>query len=353
MTDPAVIRLLHQGVTTNEGKTASAFPLPALENSPLATGLAARNWKLCEKNGLSWLEHPASGLPGPLYITGHATSSLDVARLLGERDLLPEWASVLTLSQSAGRGQMRRAWSSPEGNLYAAIRLPLEDAFLTAAAAPAIGALLASALHEQHFSVVLKWPNDLLSPPSPKNPAGQPKRNDYHKVGGILLEERQGILTAGIGLNTSSFPPEQELRERYAFPAGLLTPQKEAFSAPQKRNKPSEGEKQESDALIFYKNVHQRVSIFTLWLKLAAHIFSCYKKRNDPDSWWLNLAFRHLAFRGCHVELDDAVPEHNTMLRIPSNGILAGITPSGALCLSTEEGLKTFLGGSLLLNEPE
>ena len=99
-------------------------PAPADTESSALSG-----WRPREQNGVRWLARPVPGLPGPVYITGAATSSLDAARLLVEADLFPEWASVLVLSQSAGRGQMRRAWSSPAGNLYTALRLPMAPPF--------------------------------------------------------------------------------------------------------------------------------------------------------------------------------------------------------------------------------
>ena len=113
---------------------SGAAPFPTFPGSGHA---APCGWTAREKNGVRWLERPAAGLPGPVYLTGAATSSLDAARLLVEADLFPEWASVLCLSQSAGRGQMRRAWSSPAGNLYTALRLPMKPPFDSEAAAPA------------------------------------------------------------------------------------------------------------------------------------------------------------------------------------------------------------------------
>ena len=77
-------------------------------------------------------------------------------------------------------------------------------------------------------------------------------------------------------------------------------------------------------------------------------MFSCYATKNAPTPWWPALAQRHLAFRGCRVTLADACPERETMVRIPCEGVVDGVTESGALCLSTAYGTETFLGGSLL-----
>ena len=318
------------------GKAAAApFPLEEFAASPLTSGVLDKsNFTLCEENGLAWLECPAPGLPAPVYMTGPASSSLDAANLLHERGLFPEWASVLCLSQSAGRGQMRRAWSSPAGNVYAALRLPNSGPFATFAAAPAIGGLVAEALHEEGFPVLLKWPNDLLQPGEGMVPGLLPGRDQCHKVGGILLEERRGALIAGIGLNTASAPDSSTLRDNYVFSAGIIRSREKLAQNRincEKSNKSSESE-----------------LIFPLWKRLVERIFSCYAYSSDPASWWPALAEKHLAFRGCRVSLADACPEDDTMARVPCEGIVDGVTPSGALRLRSEYGMESYLGGSLL-----
>ena len=88
--------------------------------------------------------------------------------------------------------------------------------------------------------------------------------------------------------------------------------------------------------------------IFPLWKRLVERIFSCYGYSSDHASWWPTLAEKHLAFRGCHVSLADACPEDDTLVRIPCEGIVDGVSLSGALRLRTEYGLNSYLGGSLL-----
>ena len=90
------------------------------------------------------------------------------------------------------------------------------------------------------------------------------------------------------------------------------------------------------------------VTIFTLWKRLADTMFSCYANGKAPEPWWPALARRRLAFRGCRVTLEGACPERETTVRIPCEGVVEGVTASGALCLSTAYGTETFLGGSLL-----
>lgn len=317
---------------------ASAPHSDALPSRPGSAGPDALAWTPKEKNGVRWLEIPAPGLPAPVYITGPATSTLDVARLLVEADLFPEWASVLSLRQSSGRGQMRRAWASPEGNLYSALRLPLAPPFDSAAAAPACGSLFAEALSRESCPVLLKWPNDMLQPSSSFRPSVAPGRNDCSKVGGMLMEERHGALIVGTGFNLVSCPPNSMLRDNYAFSAGVLRRASGFPLVDPACAHPSQKDSKSKDI----------VTIFTLWIRLASRLFSCYSQRQTLEPWWPALAQRHLAFRGCRVTLADACPERETMVRIPCEGVVDGVTESGALRLSTAFGTETFLGGSIL-----
>ena len=66
------------------------FTPEALDASPLAVPADGALWEEREENGLRWLEKPAHGLRAPVYITGPATSTLDVARILVEKGLFPE-----------------------------------------------------------------------------------------------------------------------------------------------------------------------------------------------------------------------------------------------------------------------
>ncbi len=148
-----------------------------------------------------------------LLFTGEATSALDAAFYLAGRGELAEWSGCLVASQRAGRGQMRRDWASPVGNMYCALRLPCEGVFATEYAAPAFGALMACAFRRMGVAVKVKWPNDILVDIG----------GILHKAGGILLEEKGGILLVGFGLNLIWAPPVSALREDYAFPAGTFT----------------------------------------------------------------------------------------------------------------------------------
>lgn len=147
-------------------------------------------------------------VPPPVIVCGPCTSSLDVAHALAAAGALPEWGTVLAVSQRAGRGQLRRPWESPPGNIYAALRLPAAGVFSTDAAAIALGCLFAEAFNALGVPVQLKWPNDLLLGDA--------------KVGGMLIEEKRGVVLAGIGINVVSAPPPQALRQGWAVPAASL-----------------------------------------------------------------------------------------------------------------------------------
>lgn len=159
----------------------------------------------------SWSKDKASGTAGhsaghsawrtvrgttgrTVYIFGHCVSSLDVGWHLVERDCLSPWDSVLALSQWDGRGQLRRNWSSPAGNIFAALRIPWPPG-KTLLSNDLTGMVTAYAIirafEQMGLRLELKWPNDLLL---------------NGKVGGVLIEERQRILLAGIGINLAYTP---------------------------------------------------------------------------------------------------------------------------------------------------
>ncbi len=254
-------------------------------------------------------------LPAPVTLVGATNSVLDDAWHLVAQDALPVWGSVLAESQSCGRGQTRRHWHSPQGNIYAALRLPPQGAFLTTAAAPAFSTLLLLAMQNLSCPLQLKWPNDLVTPIS------------NHKVGGILLEERQGILLAGIGINITQAPEENILRKNHALPAGIL-PHISGLM----------------DNLTLLNN-----SVFkaenaiaqALWLQLVSHIYFCYKSKLLEEGAWKGFAENFLLWRGQHVELDDG----QKILQ----GILHGLGNLGEVCLSIHGQIQQCTSGSLRL----
>lgn len=139
--------------------------------------------------------------PKVLRFESLPSTNTELARLASEG--APEGVSVVADEQTAGRGRLQRAWSSPKGaGLYFSILLrpkipqnywPL----ITFMAAIAVGDALREAAGVE---TDIKWPNDLLS--------------GERKICGILAEAidtpdgRAVILGIGINLTQNAFPPE-------------------------------------------------------------------------------------------------------------------------------------------------
>lgn len=244
-------------------------------------------------------------LPATLYLAGAVSSTFDVAWRLHALGLMPPWGGVLASCQREGRGQVRRGWHSPLGNLFITFRLPDSPLFRTQAAAVLVGAIIAQGLCRLGYSAGMKWPNDLLS-------------LDGKKVGGILLEERHGVLMAGMGLNLVEAPPPSEMREGHACPAGVLLPdddEKRSLAAP-----------------------------FPLWLDLVRECMDIFATQyaEAPLEQALALAEEQLVWRSQPVELveegEDVV--QGTCLGLgPQGGVLVR-TRAGAVCELTSGQLR-------------
>jgi BirA family biotin operon repressor/biotin-[acetyl-CoA-carboxylase] ligase len=221
-----------------------------------------------------------------ITLLASCSSALDVAwALLGTNELNP-WDSVLCGRQWAGRGQMRRLWRSPLGNLYGAVSLPP----LSRPWAPLMPILVAYGICQglRIPGLRIKWPNDLL----------------WHgaKVGGILIEERGNVLVAGIGLNVSWAPHPAALRAQAATLAGTLP-----ISPP----------------------------IAPLWGQLVQALRLCYETlptRLSPSDFCSHVE-PWLAWLGQWVQVED----HRSSIC----GILRGVTQDGALCLACPSGEET------------
>lgn len=109
--------------------------------------------------------------------------------------------------QTGGRGRQGRAWSSPEGNLYAStlVRLRPHDpqaATLALVAAVALEEVVRAYLPSLSpgegggtvgaGGLAIKWPNDLLL--------------DGAKLSGILLERADDAVVIGMGVNLAHHP---------------------------------------------------------------------------------------------------------------------------------------------------
>lgn len=127
------------------------------------------------------------------------STNTEVARLAGEG--AEEGLAVVADEQTAGRGRLQRAWSSPKGaGLYFSILLRPALALdrwplITFIAALATGDALFEA---SQIETDIKWPNDLLA--------------NERKICGILAEAietptgRAVVLGIGINLTNEAFP---------------------------------------------------------------------------------------------------------------------------------------------------
>ncbi|MFT4301655.1 MAG: biotin--acetyl-CoA-carboxylase ligase [Desulfovibrio sp.] len=226
---------------------------------------------------------------------------------MAARDMLAPWDSVQCAAQTAGRGQLRRNWYSPPGNIYVAIRLPMTPPFDGSAAAPATAYLLAEALRVLGWPVQLKWPNDIVI---------EDEEGQHRKLAGILLEERGGILLAGIGINVDFSPPIEVLRAGAAMEATCL---RDLLKAGEGRYIPT------AEAL---------------WQQLVIRMHSAYIHCHSFSGQWKKHADGLLLWRGKDVELRD----DGRIVR----GWLTGLGPAGGLCLNQNGRLEEFFSGSLL-----
>jgi BirA family transcriptional regulator, biotin operon repressor / biotin---[acetyl-CoA-carboxylase] ligase len=129
------------------------------------------------------------------------STNTELARHASEGD--GEGLSILADEQTAGRGRLQRAWSSPRGaGLYFSILLqpsiaPDQWPLIVFVAALAVGDALSEACH---VNTDIKWPNDLLS--------------GERKICGILAESvetpggRAVIVGMGINLTPDVYPVE-------------------------------------------------------------------------------------------------------------------------------------------------
>ncbi|MBQ7585483.1 MAG: biotin--acetyl-CoA-carboxylase ligase [Desulfovibrionaceae bacterium] len=233
---------------------------------------------------------------------GQVSSVLDVAARLLKNGHLAPFDSVVAKSQTQGRGQMRRTWFSPSGNVYAALRLPYEVPFCEDSAAPALGALLSQAFKLLGLEVKLKWPNDLVF-----ELGGWP-----HKFGGILLEERRGTILAGIGLNYRFKPDPTYLRSDAQLPVTSM--------------------------LDFAPKMVNASRAEDFWAKLVNMVISTYKDGEEFKDRWRDWFQEAMVFKGRQVEVGDLC-----------QGKLLGLGSKGGLLLSYEGEVQEVLTGSLRL----
>jgi BirA family transcriptional regulator, biotin operon repressor / biotin---[acetyl-CoA-carboxylase] ligase len=133
----------------------------------------------------------------PVIRLDSVSSTQDVAFLLAERGA-SEGTVVLTRHQRAGRGRAGRAWTDQPGDalLFSVILRPQ----ISPGRLAPFSILLADAIAETIGSrygldAEVKWPNDVLI--------------NGRKLSGVLIQSRNGVAVAGIGINVRA--PETRL----------------------------------------------------------------------------------------------------------------------------------------------
>ena len=237
---------------------------------------------------------------------GEVSSTLDAAQALMAAGHLGPWESLQAVRQRNGRGQLRRQWLSPAGNIYATLRLPASEPFRGTEATPALSLMLAAAFAQWGLAVRVKWPNDLVVE----------KDGEARKIAGILMEERGGILSAGIGINVVWRPEPAALRAGAAMPAACLTE-------------------------IWPGGAGRCPGAERLWPLLVKSLYSAYSSRRSPMIRCHEAVSRHLLWQGRQVVIEDGEER--------VSGILAGLHPDGGARLLCGDGERIFYSGSLRL----
>ncbi len=144
-----------------------------------------------------------------VFIYDSCLSSLDKAWELIQENRADPGDSVLCIRQIRGRGRMGREWLSAQGNIMAAWLIPYPKSRPCNNLLPLImGLTLRRAMLSIGLSLLIKWPNDLI--------------HNNTKVGGILIEEKNNKLVAGIGLNLVCCPEPDRMRESFVIEPGHL-----------------------------------------------------------------------------------------------------------------------------------
>ncbi len=264
-----------------------------------------------------------------IFCYEQVSSAIDTAFELAGEGRLEPFGSVLAESQTSGRGQTRRFWVSPPGNIYAALLLPDDPLFNSSASAVVVAFILAQSLNLLGFSVKIKWPNDLILLYGARP----------HKIGGILVEQRGKNIVAGIGINLTSSPEPEQLREG-GLPAGCLD------SGPVLRDTSSDGifrsshvrEEHTSFAENLPSSPDTKLARYPLWRYLVRESCKWYNASRKNSAEWFKPASELLLWKGVAVNFDDDGEIYG--------GILARLAPSGGIILRCADGEREFTSGS-------
>jgi len=162
-----------------------------------------------------WVWQPQLPGDGPaVLVCGKSTSTMDAAWNLIENRQMDTWDSVIAVEQTVGRGQQKRQWISPAGNIHASWLWPLpkhtgeSETDWGGLLSLVVGFVFARVFKELNVPVKIKWPNDLLI--------------NNQKFAGILVERRENHILVGTGINVNYSPEDSKLRSEFAVPATNL-----------------------------------------------------------------------------------------------------------------------------------
>ena len=96
---------------------------------------------------------------------------------------------VIAEKQTAGRGRLGRTWVEPDRALFSSLAFNPSWPTPTWGPIPLVAGLAARDATEEQCGVTigLRWPNDLVT--------------EKGKIGGLLVESRNGIVVVGCGIN--------------------------------------------------------------------------------------------------------------------------------------------------------
>lgn len=229
-----------------------------------------------------------------LFIAGSCSSSLDLAWHFHKIQILPEFGSIIALDQWAGRGRFGRTWHSPIGNVFGVWRLPMPSRIWKDVLCLVVGFIILKKLNQMGLNAYLKWPNDLII--------------NKKKIGGILIEERDNIIMAGIGINLISSPSKSELFDQSTFNSCSL------------------------------KECGINTNPLEFWETIMDQSDSLYKSITSDNklSDFITSINEHMAFIGDTVMISDSNG-------FSYNAQLLGLSPSGYLEISTSSGRKQII----------
>jgi BirA family transcriptional regulator, biotin operon repressor / biotin---[acetyl-CoA-carboxylase] ligase len=239
-----------------------------------------------------------SSMGAELYYYHEIDSTNRVAENLAQQSFR-EGITIISDSQTAGRGRSNNLWFSPPGeNIYATLLLKPDGSYLHRIPFVA-GLAIAKTLAALGLKIDMKWPNDLL--------VGD------RKIGGILVQSameaetvKYAVLGFGINVNIKSFPPN--LSET-------------ATSIAIENGEPSDRESILAGILMNFEKLYSEMT------KVSWEDFS---KEIEKKSTFI---------RDCEVRIQN----HEGI----TEGTTAGLDSYGGLIVNTLDGARVFYSGEV------